>query len=80
MLNKGKTLDCILDDCPKDGKRVDWRVCSGGCKHLITQEEVGTVLCSHPKAKHDPKPERMDVIRASAGVQHLLLAGSVRGR
>ena len=73
-------LNCILDDCPITGESVDHRDCCK-CKHNPLkdgQPDFGRQDCQHPKAKHDPNPENMEIIRGIAGVAHLTHCGIKR--
>lgn len=66
-------LTCILDDCPMTMESVDYRKCPP-CDHFLPSTGVGTVVCSHAEALHNPRPERMDAIRDSVGVAHITQA------
>lgn len=65
-------LSCILDLCPKDHNFVDYRKCVK-CKFFKGQKVIGTVLCNHQKAKHNPNKERWQTLKKASGMLHLLL-------
>lgn len=74
-------LDCLLDNCAKDQRPVDYRLCCS-CEHFTESEEFGSVGCSHSLAKRAPEEVRQTnraVFKATpAGIGHLLYCGPAR--
>ena len=72
-------LKAILDTCPKVEKMVDWRRCQR-CEHYQAKLETpfASVECEHPEAKHDPKPETWEAMKAMKGVLHVTCCGPMR--
>ena len=76
----GVLIQTILDNCPATGQGVDHRRCCM-CDYNPNgekQPKTGWQECRYPGAKREPKPERMEALKAMAGVAHITHCGPLR--